>query len=132
MEAIVSKTSLISLAVAFGILVGGHSGVATASDGDSAEPECNKRVEVVFWTANRPRILMRELAANPAPCTDYWISVPAADNDKTMPRARGVYTEIRNLGPQFHPMAEVVLGTATGWASWVSNGNGSWYDAGVE
>lgn len=127
-----SKRSLISLAVAFGILVGGHSGVAAAADGDPAGPECNKRVEVVFWTANRHRILMRELAANPAPCTDYWISVPAADNDKTMPRARGVYAEIRNLGPQFHPMAEVVLGTATGWASWVSNGNGSWYDAGVE
>ena len=49
-----------------------------------------------------------------------------------MPRARGVYTEIRNLGPQFHPMAEVVLGAGTGWGRWVANGNGSWYDAGVE
>src|SRR5262245_37160349 len=118
MEAIMFRTSLLSLAVAFAVAAG-NPGLAAGSDGDPGAPECNKRVEVVFWTANRHRILMRELAANPAPCTDYWISVPAADNDKTMPRARGVYTEIRNLGPQFHPMVEVVLGTATGWASWV-------------
>jgi hypothetical protein len=42
-----------------------------------------------------------------------------------------VYREVRTLGPQFHPLVEVVLG-GTGWGQWVAAGNGSWYDAGVE
>ena len=48
-----------------------------------------------------------------------------------MPRAAGVYRQIRNLGPNFHPMVEVTL-AGTGWASWVAAGNGTWFEAGVE
>jgi hypothetical protein len=110
-------------------LLAAAPGAGTA--GANGDTECVKRVEVVIWTANRHRALMRALAANPAPCTDYWISIPAGDGDKTMPRAAGVYREVRNLGPNFHPMVEVVL-AGTGWARWVADGNGSWYDAGVE
>ena len=102
------------LALALVLLAAGPTAGARAG-GDT---ECAKRVEVA-------------LAANPAPCTDYWISIPAADNDKKLPRAAGVYREVRNLGPNFHPLVEVVL-AGTGWARWVGEGHGSWYDAGVE
>jgi hypothetical protein len=116
------------LAVALVLLAAGPTAGGARASGDT---ECAKRVEVVIWTANRHRFLMRALAANPAPCTDYWISIPAADNDKTLPRAAGVYREVRDLGPNFHPLVEVVLAD-TGWARWVAEGHGSWYDAGVE
>lgn len=122
---------LLTLALALGVLTGGQVAQAADSASEPTAPECNKRVEVVFWTANRHRPLMRALAANPAPCTDYWISIPAGDNDKTTTRMPAVYREVRNLGPQFHPMVEVVLG-GSGWGRWVTAGNGSWYDAGVE
>ncbi len=122
---------LLTLALAFGVLTAGQVAQAADSASEPTAPECNKRVEVVFWTANRHRPLMRALAANPAPCTDYWISIPAGDNDKTTTRMPAVYREVRNLGPQFHPLVEVVLG-GTGWGRWVAAGNGSWYDAGVE
>ena len=116
------------LMLAIGLLSAGPgAGTASATSGT----ECVRSVEVVIWTANRHRDLMRGLAANPAPCTEYWISVPPEDGDKTMPRAAGVYRQIRNLGPNFHPMVEVTL-AGTGWASWVAAGKGTWYEAGVE
>ena len=98
----------------------------------TATPACSKRVEIVFWTANRWRPLMRALAANPAACADYYISIPPADGDNTRLRAGSVYREVRDLGPQFHSLGEVRLAMPAGWADWVAAGNGSWYDAGVE
>jgi hypothetical protein len=97
----------------------------------TATSSCTKRVEIVFWTANRWRPLMRALAANPAACADYYISIPPADGNRTLLRAGSVYREVRDLGPRFHSVAEMTLGLS-GWAQWVAAGNGTWYDAGVE
>ena len=119
------------LVLAFALLSLAVAGPAATEAAAVTDGECVRNVEVVIWTANRHRDLMRALAANPAPCTEYWISVPAEDGDKTMPRAAAVYRQIRNLGPNFHPLAEVVL-AGTGWARWVAAGNGTWYEAGVE
>ena len=119
---------VLALALALSLAVAGPAATEAAAVTDG---ECVRNVEVVIWTANRHRDLMRALAANPAPCTEYWISIPAEDGDKTMPRAAAVYRQIRNLGPNFHPLAEVVL-AGTGWARWVAAGNGTWYEAGVE
>jgi hypothetical protein len=94
---------------------------------------CPQRVEIVFWTANRWRPLMDALAANPAACADYYISIPPMDTNSTSLRAGSVYRDVRDLGPQFHSIAEMRLGGPTGWAlNWVAAGNGTWYDAGVE
>ena len=92
---------------------------------------CTKRVEIVFWTANRWRPLMRALAANPAACADYYISIPPDENNIVL-RAGSVFREVRDLGPQFHSVAEMRLGGDTAWAQWVAAGNGTWYEAGVE
>ena len=58
-------------------------------------------------------------------------SLPALAGDKTRLRSPAVFDRLRRLGPRIHPLAEVTLGQ-TGWAKWVADGNGSWYDAGVE
>ena len=71
------------LALLIAVLAAGP-GVGTASA--TSDTECVRSVEVVIWTANRHRDLMRALAANPAlaPSTG---SVPPEEGDKTMPRA---------------------------------------------
>jgi hypothetical protein len=132
-----SPVLLLSVSVALAI-AGGAAGAdePAASPDDAAASttaECTKRVDIVFWTANRWRPLMRALAANPAACADYFISIPPADGDRTLLRAGSVYREVRDLGPQFHSVAEMTLGLPTGWArNWVAAGKGTWYDAGVE
>lgn len=125
------------LAVSLALMVAG--GAAGADEPAESLPqatsaaECTKRVDIVFWTANSWRPLMRALAANPAACADYYISIPPADGANTELRAGSVYREVRDLGPQFHSVAEMRLGGPTAWArAWVAAGNGSWYDAGVE
>jgi hypothetical protein len=113
----------VSLALAFAATAAAHH----APVGDA----CTKRVEIVFWTANRHRALADALAADPAACVDYYISIPALEGDRKVLRAGSIFRQVRDLGPQFHSLAEVTLGL-TGWAQWVAAGNGSWYDAGVE
>jgi hypothetical protein len=93
---------------------------------------CQEQVEVVFWTGSGWQELAEALAENPSPCADYYISVPPLAANKTRPRAPVIFSRIRALGPRFHPIAEVTLGSLTGWAKWVADGNGSWYEAGVE
>jgi hypothetical protein len=120
---------MVSLAlVAAGGAAGSHQPAATPS-----AAECTKQVDIVFWTGNSWRPLMRALAANPAACADYYISIPPLDGANTELRAGSIYREVRELGPQFHSVAEMRLGGPTAWArAWVQAGNGSWYDAGVE
>ena len=126
------------LTVSFALVVAGGAAGADEPAESPADPaasttaECTKRVDIVFWTANRWRPLMRALAANPAACADYYISIPPADTNNTILRPGSVYREVRDLGPQFHSVAEMTLGQPTGWAHWVAAGNGTWYDAGVE
>jgi hypothetical protein len=92
---------------------------------------CDEPVEVIVWTGSQWQALAAALAEHPAQCADYYISIPATAGDKTKLRPPLVYNRIRQLGPNVHPLAEVTLGQ-TGWAKWVADGNGSWYDAGVE
>jgi hypothetical protein len=95
--------------------------------------QCNLRSDVIFWTARDWLLLAKELAARPRDCTYYYISIPPTANDKKDLRSRQDEL-IRELGPRFRPVAEMTLGSATGWArSWVTGGPGrSWFDAGVE
>jgi hypothetical protein len=74
---------------------------------------------------------MRALAANPAACADYYISIPPDENNIVL-RPGSVFREVRDLGAQFHSVAEMRLGGDTAWARWVAAGNGTWYEAGVE
>ena len=97
----------------------------------AAVERCEQPVEVVFWTGSDWLALGAALASHAAPCADYYISIPPLAGDKTRLRSRAVYDRIRRLGPHIHPLAEVTLGQ-TGWAKWVADGKGTWYEAGVE
>ena len=92
---------------------------------------CTQPVEVVFWTGSDWQALAKALADHAAPCADYYISIPPLAGDKTRLRDPAVFRRLRSLGRHVHPLAEVTLGQ-TGWAKWVADGNGTWYDAGVE
>jgi hypothetical protein len=106
----------------------------TAAGPASAQttPPCAQRVEVVVWTAINWQRVARAFADNPAPCAEYWVSIPPG-TIRTNLRASTVFDQVSALGPHIHPMAEMVLGTPTGWAAWVEAEPGrTWYDAGVE
>ena len=86
----------------------------------------------MFWTTNDWLLLARALAADASPCADYYVSIPPLSDDHKA--LRPLQDDlVRALGPRIHPVAEVTLGTLTGWASWVTGAPGrTWYDAGIE
>jgi hypothetical protein len=92
---------------------------------------CRLSVEYLSWTASDWTLLAEALVADAAPCGEYWVSIPPLAANKTGLRVLQDDV-IRALGPNIHPVAEVTLGSLTGWAKWVENGNGTWFQAGVE
>jgi hypothetical protein len=95
-------------------------------------PSCRLHAEAVFWTASDWVPLSEAMAADSSPCADYYISIPPQAADKTA--LRGLQDDIiRALGPHIHPVAEMTLGTLTGWNHWVNAVAGrTWFGAGVE
>lgn len=91
-------------------------------------PWCRYHNQAVFYSLSWGR-LGQFLAADSGPCTDYYISIPPRDLDKTMPRA-GEAAKIRALGLRFHALAEF---NTKAWAGWIAAVPGrSWADAGRE
>ena len=72
--------------------------------------------------------LATKLAANQAPCAQYYVSIPPLAADKTTFRPDQPW-RIRALGPNFHAVAEI---SYNGWGSWVAANGSTWYAAGVE
>lgn len=136
MSTVVSRAILLVALVVVGITSGAAARPARAdSPHDPGLPaNCRLHAEVVFWTAsfNDWLLLGQQLAANPSPCADYYISIPPLAADKTALRVPQDDV-IRALGPRFHPVAEMTLGTPIGWNTWVNAVPGrTWFDAGVE
>jgi hypothetical protein len=111
-------------------LLGQALPAAAAVQGNGLPANCRFRVEVVNWTGADWMRLAEAFVADPSPCAEYYLSVPPPLSDRTRLRAASVYAEIRALGPNIHPMAEVNLGLPRGWREWVAAGNGTWCDAG--
>jgi hypothetical protein len=99
---------------------------------DDLPPWCRLHAEAVFWTAVDWPLLAGALADDPSPCADYYVSIPPQSADHTL--LRGAQDDlIRALGPHIHPIAEMTLGTLTGWDHWVHAVPGrTWLGAGVE
>lgn len=98
---------------------------------DSLPPNCRLHAEAIFWTASDWALLAQELAGNPSPCANYYISIPPLAANKTGLRVLQDDV-IRALGPRFHPVAEMTLGGPTAWNEWVNAVPGrTWFDAGV-
>ena len=119
--------------VAFATMSGAGSPARAGAPPESSLPaNCRLHAEAIFWTASDWPILGEELAANPSPCADYYISIPPLASNKTGLRVLQDDV-IRALGPRLHPVAEVTLGGATGWDAWVHAVPGrTWFGAGVE
>lgn len=120
-------------------LVGGDAslsdGAATLSDGggDSDAPpvdaDCPQPVEVIIYGERAWNPLADALAADPSPCADYYISIPALSGDKTMPRGGDHITQMRARGPRFHALAEFHFTT---WNQHVKDTGITWREAGIE
>ena len=108
---------------------GGTRSGSSARSGEQADddsgPCCQFPVEVVFYTQSAWNLLADPLQADPSPCANYYISIPAPTSDKTFPRA-GVAAQMRARGPAFHAMAEFH------WASWSQVTSITAYEKGVE
>ena len=86
-------------------------------------------VSLVFYTATDWFRVAQKMRGNPSACGDYYVFVPAlANGDKTQMRPNEA-ARIRGLGAQMHAAAEI---NWNAWTTWVANGNGTFYDAGVE
>jgi len=85
-------------------------------------------VEAVFYEQSDWARLANGLAANPSPCTSYYVTIPALAADKTQMRPAAA-AQVRAHGSNFHALAEV---NYTAWQRWVTSTGNSWYSAGVE
>src|SRR6266508_633829 len=85
-------------------------------------------MRLVFYAESDWLRLATKLAANQAPCAEYYISIPPLAADKTNFRPDQPW-RIRALGSNFHAVAQISYG---GWSSWVTANGATWYDAGVE
>jgi hypothetical protein len=119
----------LALVLALLVIVLAAPGAASAQT-----PPCAEPVEVVVWTQFNWQLLADGFAADPLPCAEYWVSIPPGAVATNL-RAADIFNQIRRRGPQFHPVAEVRLGTPSGWYAWVNadvEPRRTWYDAGVE
>jgi hypothetical protein len=99
---------------------------------DHDSPKCRLNADLVFWTADSWMLLAQELAARQGECVQYYISIPPTANDKKLLRFLQDDV-IRKFGSRFIPVAEMTLGTPTGWAAWVAAVPGrTWREAGIE
>jgi hypothetical protein len=119
------------LAIVLGALAIALAAPATVRAADCTEEE---RVEVVVWTALNWNRIADGFENNPLPCAEYWVSLPPGLIATNL-RGAAIFKQIRDHGPQFHPMAELRLGGPTGWQAWVNADvvpRRTWYQAGVE
>jgi fibronectin type III domain protein len=93
----------------------------------TATTDC-RQLRTIFYAQTDWRRLATKLAANASACAQYYISVPPLSDNKTQERSDQAGW-IRALGANFHALAEINM---SAWGTWVTDGGGSWYQAGVE
>ena len=91
---------------------------------DCGACDCPVEADVVVYTQAAWNVLADALVADPSPCADYTISLPASATDKTLPRAEGEPEAMRARSSRFHAAAEFH------WTTWAGEG-GTWYERGV-
>lgn len=99
--------------------------------GDTSAASCEADEHAVFWGARLWLELGEALANDASPCTEYYISIPPEDEDKTVLRGRPQFERIRALGPRIHPVAEIRWTSPEGWREWVVRNGGTFYEGGV-
>jgi hypothetical protein len=112
----------------FAALAAGVAVALAAPAGAAAARPTGGCMRLTFYAPTDWIRLATTLAANPAPCAQYYISIPPLAADKTTFRPDQPW-RIRALGPNFHAVAEI---SYHGWSDWVAANNTTWYAAGVE
>jgi hypothetical protein len=98
---------------------------------------CRVKVDAVFWGGRQWLELAQALANDASPCAEYYITIPPQDDDATALRPTARFAEIRALGAQIHPVAEIRY-TAPNRLDWrelaLARGGDldDFFDAGVE
>ena len=101
--------------------------------GSSGSAGCGRSTDAVFWGGTQWFELAKGLAAEPADCVEYYVTVPPKDADHTRLREADEFSRIRDLGENFHPVAEIRFTGDAGWQQWVSAEPGrTYYGAGIE
>lgn len=85
---------------------------------------CAKHARIFTYNPRGWEHLSLAFAANPSPCADYYVHLPAGTGDKTIPRGPKAPAEVHAYGPQFHALAEFHYG------EWAKVGKLSWLDKG--
>jgi hypothetical protein len=108
----------------------------SASSSPVADPglpaNCRIHLEAVFYTESQWVRLGQELAADPSPCADYYILIPAVAPGKITFRLTLGAASIHALGPRFHAVADI---NVQGWSKWIADDpthTRTWTDAGIE
>jgi hypothetical protein len=93
------------LPLAFALTAFAAGGAVPAA---SADVTCAQRTNVYFYT-NDSQDLSRQLAANAASCTDYWVSITpyTAGPNLGKPKGSPALPVVHQQGPQFHGLAEI-------------------------
>jgi hypothetical protein len=104
------------------LLLSASAGVAASPA--RGEGECAETARVITWNPGGWTKLVDAFAAHPAPCAEYYITIPPLVSDKTRPRAAAELLRLR--GPQFHALADFHV------SAWRANPETtSWYAKGV-
>ncbi|MSQ84232.1 MAG: hypothetical protein EXR77_15335 [Myxococcales bacterium] len=88
--------------------------------------ECAFAAKVLTYNPKGWSHLADAMAADPAPCADYFIHLPAIAGDKTQPRGNPALVGVHALGGRFHAMAEFH------WGGWWDVAGMSWLQKGKE
>src|SRR5262245_16286443 len=67
---------------------------------------CPKNARIFTYDPVGHGHLADAFGANPSPCADYYIHLPAIAGDKTNPRGPAAVDDVHAHGPRFHALAE--------------------------
>jgi len=91
---------------------------------DCGACDCPVPAEVLVYHQSAWNLVADAFLADPSPCADYYLHLPAVADHKLDPRGGGEPEAIRARGPRMHALAEFH------WSTWAA-AEGSPYDKGV-
>src|SRR5262245_28560816 len=109
---------------------GGSDAIGGAGGEGWSEPPlpdgCPKNARIFTYDPVGHGHLADAVGANPSPCADYYIHLPAIASDKTNPRGPAAVDDVHSHGARFHALAEFH------WGAWSAVTGMTWLEKGKE